>query len=513
MAEAKKSQINNKVILKNSLFLYVRMVLLAVINFFAVRIVLQSLGVEDYGIYNVVGGIVTMFSFLNSSLTTASQRYFSIEIAIGDPMGLNRVFCLNATVFGLLTIGIIIIAETLGLWFLNNEMTIPADRLFAANVVYQFSIIAFLFNMLSTPYNAMIVAHERMKAFAWIGLAEGAGRLLIAFAIMLSDFDRLIFYGALMMFLSLIVMLSYRWFCIKSFGNAARLKLIKDWKGVKDIFSFCGWHFWGTFSMVIRGNGINILINMFFNPVVNAARAIGYQIESVVSQLANNYFTAVKPQIYKAYSAGERTELFKLINRSTILSMLLISIFLYPICINTEFILSIWLDEVPQGAALFARLALLNCLIEATGNPTIAPALAYGNIKRFEIVTSSIILLNLPFSYLILKLGASAEMTVVISIIISIISVFVRAAFLKQMMGFTIRNYLILFGKILMLSGAIYLIVHYVGEAIDDKIIKFFVSSTISVILVISGYIHCVLDKGDKEIIISLIKKKIFKCH
>ena len=478
-------------------------------SLYTVRVVLSALGETDYGIYNVVGGVVTMFSFLSGSLATSSQRYFSMEIAKQDYQALRKVFSLNITVFGLLALIVLVLAETVGLWFVNSKMTIPSDRIMAANVVYQLSIVSFVVNLISIPYHALIISYERMSAFAWIGIGEALSKLFIAYCITFTIGDKLIFYGILMLLLTSAITSSYYFYCFRNFKNC-RYHYYWNKKEALLLLSFSGWHFLGTVSVVVRSQGINLLINTFFNPVVNAARAIAFQINSAVVQFSNNFFTAVKPQIYKSYSNGEMQALFKLINRSTIMTVCLVSLLVFPIFGNIDFILSVWLDEVPEHTVLFVQLVLINTLIDATSNSVIAPALATGNIKNFEIVTSLIYIFNLPVSYLALRMGAVPEFTTLVSIMISFVSVFVRAYFLKKMMDFPYWSYVSMIIKLTMVSIVLFVVVYYIPTILNLDTWNLLITSVIiSTIFIVLSYYMFVLTKDDRNMIMGFVKSKI----
>lgn len=290
------SSVNNKRIAKNTIYLYLRMLFVMAVGLYTVRAILDILGVVNYGLYNVVGGVVTMFAFMNRSLSTSSQRYFSIELARGDKEKLSKWFCLNITSF--LGIGLIIalFLETVGLWFVNTQMTIPKERLTAANVVYQLSIISFLFHIVSIPYLALVVAHEKMNVFAYVGILEALGRLVIVFILTLLTFDKLIIYGILILLLSVGTSMSYIIYCWRHYPESA-YQWYWETKEVKELLGFSGWHFMGTFSTSCRSQGINILLNLFFNPAVNAARAVAFQVSMHILQLSTNFFTAIKPVV------------------------------------------------------------------------------------------------------------------------------------------------------------------------------------------------------------------------
>ena len=489
--------------------LYLRMVILMLVNFLAVRIILQSLGVEDYGIYNVVGGVVAMFQFLQGSLTSASQRYFSMEIATGSESSLNRIFSLNITVFMIMGIIVILLSETVGLWFVNYKLIIPPNRLIAANIVFQLSIVAFFFNLISIPYNALIVSYERMSAFAWIGLGEGLLKLSLVSLLLILPGDSLIEYSIIMTILTIATAMVYKYYCNCNF-KWCKYFFSWNWIEIQELLAFSGWHFLGTFSVVVRGTGVNLLLNTFFNPIVNAGRAIGYQIENVSSQLSNNFFTAVKPQIYKAYSMHEFEDLFKLINRSTILSIYLISIIAFPLILNIDFILKIWLGKIPPYAVSFGTLALVNCIIEATASPTIAPALAHGQIRNFEIGIAVVACLNLPISFFALKYGYPPQTTVIISILLSTVAIFVRVLFLKKMMQFPVKKYLLVLLRSCLALVTSYSCLLLIAGYCDHKFGKLILTSTTGLILITLTF-WFVITKDDRREISSVIATRLKK--
>lgn len=310
------------------------MLFVMAVGLYTVRAILDILGVVDYGLYNVVGGVVTMFVFMNRTLSTSSQRYYSIELARGDKEKLSKWFCLNITSF--LCIGLIIalFLETVGLWFVNTQMTIPEERLSAANVVYQLSIVSFLFHMVSVPYLALVIAHEKMDVFAYVGITEALGRLVIVFFLTILTFDKLIIYGLLILLLSLATSMSYIIYCWRHYPES-KYRWYWNIRELKELLSFSGWHFYGTFTSSCKSQGINVLLNMFFNPAINAARAIAFQVNAHVDQLSANFFTAIKPQIYKSYAIGEFDELYKLMRRGTIITTYLVSILALPVFSGT----------------------------------------------------------------------------------------------------------------------------------------------------------------------------------
>ena len=484
------------------------MIVIMAIGLYTVRAILHQLGVVDYGIYNVVGGVVTMFSFINSTLTTSSQRYFSIELAKGDKVRLNQWFCLNITTFSIFIIAFLVIAETIGLWFVNTQMVIPPERLFAANVVYQFSIISFCVHFFNVPYNALIIAHERMSAFAYISIIEAFLKLVIVFLLIISPWDKLIVYGFLMLLVSCGITFSYIIYNLRHFEEA---KFHPYWnkQEIKELLGFSGWHFFGTFSMVVRSQGINILLNLFFNPAINAARAVAFQISHAVNQLSSNFFVAVKPQIYKSYASGDLAGLHKLVMRSTIMCSLLVSILVYPVLSNTQYILGIWLHEVPEYAIIFTQLVLINALIDSTNGPTIAPALATGKIRKYQEVVAMLIFMNLPISYVALKLGAEPTITMQVSICLSFVTAFARAYMLRSMIGFPFGRYVILFTKLIIASLVIWGIIYFSIHNAADNFLSLILYSIVIDVIVILMYIVMVFDKSDVKYLFRFIKQKI----
>lgn len=502
-----KSSVNNKRIAKNTIYLYLRMLLVMGISLYTVRAILDILGVVDYGIYNVVGGVVTMFAFMNKTLSTSSQRYFSVALAKDDNEGLMRVFSLNLTVFSLLGLVIFVLLETVGLWFVNNKMTIPDDRMFAANVVYQLSIISMLFHIVMIPYMALVIAHEKMNIFAIIGVVEALGKVAIVFLLMISPIDKLIFYGILMLVLIFINLLWYVVYCLKHYPES-HFRWYWNKKEAVELLGFSGWHFVGTFSTTCRSQGINILLNLFFNPAINAARAVAYQVYNAAHQLVTNFFTAVKPQIYKSYASGRSEELYKLVMRSSLLSMYLISLVIFPLIAGAEFVLGLWLKEVPPYTIIFVQLVLLNGLIDSVDAPLSATALSTGRIRKYEIAVSSVILANIPISYLALKLGCNPEITMVISIILSCLDVFVRTLMLKGMMNFPMKKYMILFAKVLLVSVVLTYVSKYVLYGSVNCFLRLIVVS-LGLIVFQTVLYAFITDKSDRMAVMSFLKSKL----
>lgn len=431
---------NNKRIAKNTLFLYVRMLFLMFISLYTSRVVLNALGVDDYGIYNVVGGVVAMFSVISGSLSASISRFITFELGKGRVDRLKRVFSSAITIQLCLGGGIVLLAEPIGIWFLNNKMVIPADRLIAANWVLQLSILTFFVNLISVPYNAAIIAHEKMSAFAYISIIEGVGKLLVAYLIVISPIDRLITYAVLMAIISIIIRFTYTYYC-KRYIEECQFKLVFDKHLLKQMFGFAGWNFIGAVSGVLRDQGGNILINLFGGPVVNAARGIAMQVSHAITGFATNFMTAINPQITKSYASGNYEYMMSLIYRGARFSFYMLLILSLPVIINTPYILSLWLGVVPEHTVLFVRLILVFAMCESISNPLITAMLATGNIRNYQIVVGGLQLLNLPLSYILLRIGAIPEVVTMVAIALSLTCLFARLFMLSKMITFNIWGY------------------------------------------------------------------------
>ncbi len=432
---------NNKRIAKNTLLLYVRMLLLMAVNLYTSRVILQALGVEDFGIYNVVGGIVAMFTFVSGSLSSAISRFLTFELGRGAKEELKRVFSASVTIQLFIVLIVLILAESIGVWFLNTHMTIPADRLPASNWVLQFSLITFVINLISVPYNAAIIAHERMAAFAYVSIVEGLGKLGIAYLVMISPIDRLVFYAILMCSLALIVRILYGYYCKKHFEECI-YHFHWDKEILKKMFGFAGWNFIGSASAILRDQGGNIILNLFCGPVVNAARGIAFQVNNAVTGFVTSFMTALNPQITKSYAVGDYKYMMTLIFQSARLSFYMLLLLSLPVLVDTHYILGLWLGEVPEHTVLFVRLILVFALSESISNPLVASVQATGKIRAYQITVGGLQMMNLPISYILLKLGMIPETVVIVAIVISQCCLAARLIILRKIIQLRVREYL-----------------------------------------------------------------------
>ena len=432
---------NNKRIAKNTLLLYFRMLFMMVVSLYTSRVILNALGVEDFGIYNVVGGVVAMFTVISGSLSAAISRFITYELGKGNQSKLNKIFSASVTIQILLSLIIVILIESVGVWFLNAKMTIPESRIAAANWVLQFSIITFVINLISVPYNAAIIAHEKMSAFAYISILEAVGKLAIAFLIMWSPIDKLIYYAILMCAVAVIVRFTYGHYCKKHFAECTyHFHWNKDI--LKQMFGFAGWNFIGAASAVFRDQGGNIVINLFYGPAVNAARGIAIQVNNAVSGFVSNFMTALNPQITKSYASGDREYMMNLIFQGARLSFYMLLLLSLPILVNTHYILVIWLKLVPEHAVLFVQLILIFAMCESISNPLITAMLATGKIRNYQIIVGGLQMMNLPISYICLRLGCIPESVLIVAIIISQLCLAARLYMLRGMIGLSSLKYL-----------------------------------------------------------------------
>lgn len=432
---------NSKRIAKNTLLLYFRMLFMMVVSLYTSRVILNALGVEDFGIYNVVGGVVAMFTVISGSLSAAISRFITYELGKGDQSKLNRIFSASVTIQLLLSLIIVVLIESVGVWFLNAKMTIPAERMTAANWVLQFSIVTFVINLISVPYNAAIIAHERMSAFAYISILEAVCKLAIAFLIMVSPMDRLVFYAILMCVVSVIVRFTYGHYCKKHFTECI-YHFHWDKDILKKMFGFAGWNFIGASSAVLRDQGVNIVINIFCGPAVNAARGISSQVNSAIMGFVNNFMTALNPQITKSYASGDHKYMMTLLFQGARLSFYILLLLSLPVILNAHYILKLWLSNVPEHTELFVQLILICAMGESLSNTMVTAMLATGNIRNYQIVVGGLQMMNLPVSYVCLRLGCMPESVLIVAIVISQCCLAARLYMLRGMIGLSSIQYI-----------------------------------------------------------------------
>lgn len=425
---------NTKRIAKNTLMLYVRMLFGMLVSLYTSRVVLQALGVEDYGIYNVVGGVVAMFSMVSSSLSSSVSRFLTFELGRGDMERLKCVFSTSVSIHIVLSLIIVVLAETVGVWFLNTQMTIPDSRMIAANWVFHASIFSFVFCLLNVPYNASIVAHEHMNIFAYIGIGNILLRLFIVLYIAYAPWvgDRLITYALLLVVINISVQVFYMFYCRSHFMEC-RSK-IHFYKAIfKEMGTFAFWNFIGCTAGLLKEQGVNILLNIFIGPVVNAARGIAVSVNTAITSFSENFMTALNPQITKSYAAGDYDYMNSLVERGSRFSFYIILVFILPVMLETEFILKLWLGIYPEYSVSFVRLVLIVSAIDVLSNTLINLQTATGKIRNYQLAVGGMLMMNFPLSYICLKLGLSPVSVYVVAIVVSVCCLVLRLLFLRKM--------------------------------------------------------------------------------
>ena len=431
----------NKRIAKNTLVLYVRMLFTMGISLFTSRVILQTLGVEDYGISSVVGGVISMFTFINAAMVSSTQRYLNFELVRGDANQLRSVFSTSLQIHALIALAIIVLSETVGLWFLNEKLVIPEARMTAAMWVYQCSILSCAVSIMSTPYNAVIVAHEKMSAFAYISILDVSLKLLVVYLLVVLPFDKLIILAILNLLVQLFIRYIYTIYCHRHFPES----YFQFWFNktlFKEMFGFAGWSFWGNLAAILYTQGLNMMLNIFFGPIVNAARGIAVQVQSAVQQFVGGFQTALNPQITKNYASNNLPQMHSLMFRSARFSFLLLFFLSLPVLMETNFILTLWLKTVPDDAVIFTQIMICISLIYTTANPCIIANQATGKVKIYQMVVGGILLLILPISYVVLKLGAPAYSVFIVHFCIESLAQFSRMYMLRKLIHLPLWQYM-----------------------------------------------------------------------
>lgn len=445
----------SKLIVKNTLFLYCRQIFVLFVALFTTRVVINTLGIDDYGLYNLIAGVVTMLTVLTSSMTLASQRFLSMSLGKGDSEEFKRIYDVCNTIYLILCLLALIIGEIIGCWFINTQLSIPSERIVAANWCYQFAVFSFLLGIMRIPSSAVIIAYEKMDFYAYISIIEVIFQLGIAFSLYFIPYDHLIVYSFLITVSSLIINLLYLFYCrINLHIRARSLSIEKQY--LSPILSFSFWTLFGSIATIGSRQGVNILINMFFGVRLNAASAVATKVSSNAYSFVANFTTAYRPQIMKLYAAKSFNELYLLLNRTTKLSCFLFIIILIPIDINIDCLLHLWIGEVPEYSAVFCRLLLLYLLIDAMQSPLMAMVHAIGNIKTFQLVLSSILILNIPIMWFILNSHQPVEYIYVCYIVLNIVSSIYRIWYVKNRSTLKIKEYLLVSCRIILTFIASY---------------------------------------------------------
>lgn len=504
-------QQNNKRIAKNTLLLYFRMLLTMGVGLYTSRVILDTLGVENFGTYNAVAGVVALFSMLSGALSSAISRFFTFELGKGNKERLRIVFSSAITIQIFFSFIIVVLAESIGIWFLNAKMSIPEHSVWAANWVFQLSLVTFCINLVSVPYNAAIIAHERMSAFAYVSIFEALGKLGIAWAILLSPMDKLVFYSVLMMLLPLLIRCIYGVYCKKHFDEC-HFKFIFESDVLKKMFGFAGWNTLGQIAYVFNTQGINLLINLFFGVGLNAARGIAVQVDNIVNTFLNNFIIALNPQITKSYASGNLSYMMKLVEAGAKLGFYLTMVLVVPLFFQSDFLLRLWLKEVPDCTSIFVRLILLYTLIQSLSQTLFTSLLATGDIKKYQISVGGMLILVLPVTYVLYKMGLGPEYCYYTLIIFAMICLWIRLILLKMMIGLSISSFVknVLL-RTMPVFGIVFCCTWFVDYNVDDFSGKHFFVVICSVFLSFGTILLVGLTKEERSLVGSFAKRVIGK--
>lgn len=504
---------NTKRIAKNTMMLYIRMLFGMLVSLYTSRVVLQALGVEDYGLYNVVGGVVIMFCVLNSSMSGATSRFIAYELGKNDKVKLNETFSTALLIHIIIAIIVVILAETIGLWFLSTKLVVPENRMFAVHIVYQLSIFSTVIAITQVPYNACIIAHEQMKVYAYVEILNVCLRLLIVYLLLLCDFDKLILYAILQFIVSFAIMMLYRLYSLSNYSET-KFRFVIRKNILSPMLNFSGWDFLGNVSMMFRGQGVNMLLNMFFGPAVNAASGVATSVVTATTSFSNNFLMAFKPYITKQYAKGNISDFSSSIYFSSKMSYLLTSLISIPIIVKCEQILEVWLTVVPNYAVSFCQLILIQQLIASTSQPVIQAIHATGRIKFLSMFNGVVNILIIPFSYLILKYSIlDPNVCYILNVFLTISAVISNMWNLSTKINFSLCMYirkviLPCYGSGIFLLVILYIISGFLNKGILESII--FILAYVFFYSFISYMV--ILDKNERLNVKLIIIKLKLKC-
>ena len=502
---------NNKRIIRNTVMLYVRMLFNVAISLITSRLILNALGVEDYGIYNVVGGIVVLFTFLNSAMASSTQRFLTFELGKDEPENLNKIFSTSVLIHFAISLIIFFLAETVGLWLFYNKLIIPVDRLEAAMWVFQLSVLSCIVSILSVPYNASIIAREKMDTFAYISILDIFLRFLVVVLLYFVEGDRLVLYAFLLFMISLLIRSVLMLYCRRNFDET-HFHVAWNKKLFFEMSNFAGWNLFGNMAYVGYTQGVNILLNIFFGPSVNAARAIVVQVQSTLNNFCNSFQSAVNPQITKSYASGDREYMLNLLLASSKYSFFLLLFMALPILIESQQILTLWLKVVPDHTAAFLRIILLVAMVDALANPLITTAQATGKIRDYQVFVGGALLLIVPISYISLKMGGSPESVFIVHLVIVILAQIMRLFMLRSLVDISLSSYFMKvvcpITRVSILSPIIPLIIFH---EMDDSLLRLFaIVFTACFSVLFWGYVEG-LEKKEKDFIkgkLNLLKER-----
>lgn len=505
-------QANNNRIAKNTIFLYVRMFFVLIVSLYTSRVVLNTLGVSDFGVYNVVGGFVSLFGFLNSTLSSSMSRFFNYEGGQRGEEGVREVYTAGFWIHVLLAVVVLILLETFGLWYINNVMVVPDDRLHAANILFQYSIFSMTLVILEIPYTSAIMSYERMDFYALVSIIDVVIKLLIVLALPFIPYDKLISFATLTLIITIADFLLYFIYAKRKF-RALKLGGKVNKKLFKSFLSFSGWNLLGTFAFMLKGQGLNMILNVFFGTIINAARGVAYQIQGALTGFSGNIATAFRPQIVDAYSKKENERVLKMFFSESRICYCLILVLIVPVLIEIDYILHLWLgNAVPEYANIFAILVLVDMLICTLNTPVTQVTFSTGSIKTYQIVSSAINLMLLPVCWIFLKMGFEASSVFVITIVFSIINQAGCLFCMKKVFSYSMREYLS--SVIIPLSLITILLPIFpflLSKYMDTSFLRLALICVADVLLAVVLMWIVILKKEEKQIVNTFIRKKILK--
>lgn len=497
---------NNKRIAKNTLMLYIRMFVIMAVSLFTTRITFKILGVEDYGINNIVAGIIVLFSFMQTVLNAATQRFLSYELGRGDEKKINTIFSASLTIYFVFIVIIIILGETIGL-YIFHQLNIPEERINAAYWVFQFSILTFSLNIIRIPYNATIMAYEKMDFYAYASIIEAVIKLINVLLLFIISFDKLVLLALLNSLLSLIMLLAFVLFCNKKFP-ITKFKLVRDRANILPLLKFSGWTLFGSIANVGAQQGISIIINLFLGVTVNAAVAIANQIASSVNNFVHNFQVAFRPQITKLYSSGNIEQFYTLIFRASKFSYYLFLIIAVPVLVCTPFLIQLWLGEIPEFTVIFTRLIIVYLMIDALSAPLWMAIEAVGVIKKYHIYTSVLIVLNIPLAYLTLRFNYAVYYVWIFKILTALIILLFLLLYTKKEFKFPLRSFSInVLAPVVSITVLSFILPVYWNKWLDGWS-GFLTTIALSIIATTILIVTIGLTKNEKHFLFSTIKQK-----
>lgn len=501
---------SNKKILRNSLSLYVRMGFTLLVALYTSRVLLNKLGVDDYGLYTIVGGLISFLGFLNMAMSSTTQRFLAFDIGKGSKIELNKTFNLSVLIHSSLSILVLVIGEIIGSWYVLNVLNVANNQRTLAFIIFQLTLCMFIIKIMQVPFSATITAHEKMNIFARISIIEAFLNLGLLFILNFIENDKLILYTSMLLGINLIIFFLNFLYCKFNFKEI-KLKFYYNKLKFKEMLSYSSWSLIGNLAVVSRGYGINIILNLFFGVVINAAYGVTMQFQSAISMFTDSFRMAINPQIIKNYANNNMDRMYELIYLSSKFSYFIMLFLIIPAWINIDFILKLWLVNPPEYTSVFVRLSVIYLLIESVSGALITAVQATGKIKNYQIVTGIIILLNLPISYLFLKLGYEPHVTYVISIIISVLALLSRLFFLRRLIDFPLKQY---YNKVIsriLITFPIICAYVYVVKDYNNSFIEVVFNVGLSMLLAIILIFTFGMNSAEKNTIKSLILKKIKK--